>query len=256
MKSLLVGVLPLVVVVACSSKTETVVVVGQPTNDAGVVVVPVGDAGNNDTTGEAGTGGSQCTSARQQALTPIASVSTGAVSIAAAGPPIEIYVDATAGGFDAESTHPRTYIKFDGTKASINDNDAFTSTAWDLALKRTDIYTNSGDAGPGLGGAVAVAKDFDAVTTADAQHLAAEQFFDSSCAEITDDAGFLNTTFEGWYNYDTTTNIPSAKPDLTFVVKSADGTLYKLQIVSNTGTPQGGTNNPATANYLLKVQKL
>ena len=100
-------------------------------------------------------------------------------------------------------------------------------------------------------------KDFDAVTAADAQHLAAEQFFDSNCKEIVDNAGFLTTTFEDWYDYDVTTNVPSAKAGLTFVVKSADGTLYKLQIVSNTGTAQGATTQqPATANYLLKVKKL
>lgn len=250
MKSSLV-VIPFIaaVVVACSSKTETIIEGAPPPNDGGVVIVPVGDGGTQPST-------TQCSAARAKALSPIASVSTGNVSVVTPGDPIEIYVDATAGGFQAEASHPRTYIKFDGTKAAIDDNAAFTSTQWDLALKRTDIYTNSGDAGPGQGGAVAVEKDFDAVTSADAQHLAAEQFFDSNCSEITDDAGFLNTTFEGWYDYDQTTNIPSAKPGLTFVVKSADGTLYKLQIVSNTGTPQGGTTNTATANYLLKVKKL
>lgn len=251
MKSSLV-VLPLAaaLVAACSSKTETIIENAPPASDGGPVVVAV-DAGAND-----GSTTTQCSVARANALKPIASVSTGGVSVVTPGDPIEIYVDATAGGINAAPSHPRTYIKFDGTKAQINDNDAFTSTDWDLALKRTDIYTNSGDAGPGQGGAVAVQKDFDAVTAADAQHLASEQFFDASCQEITDAAGFLNTTFEGWYDYDQTTNVPSAKPGLTFVVKSANGTLYKLQIVSNTGTPQGGTNNSATANYLLKVKKL
>lgn len=253
MKSLVVAPFVAAVVIACGSSTTTTIVEGQP-DAAGEKTNIVDDAGAEAAVVVTN---SQCTAARQQALTPIASVSTGNVSVVGSSTdPLEIYVDATAGGINAAATHPRTYIKLDGTKAAINDNDAFSSTGWDLALKRTDIYTNSGDAGPGQGGAVAVEKDFDAVTSADAQHLAPEQFFDSSCAEIKDEAGFLNTTFEGWYDYDTTTNIPSAKPGLTFVVKSAAGDLYKLQIVSNTGTAAGGTNATATANYLLKVKKL
>ena len=167
-----------------------------------------------------------------------------------------IYVDATGGGINVAPTHPRTYIKLDGTKVSIDDNAAFTSTDWDLALKRTDIYTNSGDAGPGKGGAVLVLKSFAQVTAADAADLEPEHFFDANCAEIMDPAGFLQTSFEGWYDYDQVTNVPSAKTNIAFVVRAADGTPYKLEILSNTGEANGGTAATATANYLLKVKKL
>ena len=88
----------------CSSKTETVYVTAPP-DGGGVGAVPV-DCRWRHEDAPAPTASTpsttQCSAARAQALTPIASVSTGNVSVVgAATSPLEIYVDATAGGINA-----------------------------------------------------------------------------------------------------------------------------------------------------------
>ncbi len=152
---------------------------------------------------------------------------------------------------------PRIYIKLSGEAVAVNDNDAFSSAEWDLALKRVDIFTNGGDAGPGKGGGILVPKDFDEVTAADADaaKIAAEKFFEGDCVGRKDEAQFIITTFSGWYNYQVGAG-PSVKPSTAFIVRGADGTSrYKVGIKSYTGQPDGGTGK-STGMFLLKVAKL
>jgi hypothetical protein len=169
-----------------------------------------------------------------------------------------LYVDASAGGATEAAKSPRLYIKLTGERVDIDDNAAFTSADWDLALKRVDIYTNSGDAGPGKGGAVQLSKDFDAVTAADADSatIAPEKFFDENCVGQKDEASFIITTFSGWYNYAVGAG-PSVKPNVSYVVLGADGTSrYKVGVVSYTGKNDGSTDGQATGRYILKVAAL
>src|SRR4029078_1196349 len=95
------------------------------------------------------------------------------------------------------------YINLSGEAVAVTNDEAFASSEWDLALKRVDIFTNGGDAGPGKGGAVLVQKSSAAVTAADADAaaIASEKFFDDECVGRKDEAGFIITTFSGWYNY-------------------------------------------------------
>lgn len=204
-------------------------------------------------------GGTQCTAARKTHLMPISKVSTGEVKVlSTAGGVTTLYVDASAGGAMEAAKSPRVYIKLTGERVDVNDNEAFTSTDWDLALKRVDIFTNSGDAGPGKGGAAKIAKDFDDVTAADADaaKIVSEKFFDDDCVGRKDEAEFIITTFKGWYDYEVGGG-PTVIPGVTFIVRGADGTSrYKVGIVSYTGKSDGSTDGQATGRFILKVAAL
>jgi uncharacterized protein (UPF0335 family) len=216
------------------------------------------DAGSEET-GEEGGGGTQCTTARDQLLVPIAKVATAEVKVVSEADGVKtIYVDASAGGFDQARRNPRVYITLAGEKVDVNDKDALSSSEWDLAFKRQVIFTNSGDAGPGKGGGAMITKGFDAVTAADADAvvIAPESFFDAECNAKTDPISDPVTTFTGWYDYDQASMRASAKPGVSFIVKSAAGVRHKVGIVSYTGKPDGSTDSPATGYFLLKVAQL
>ena len=218
------------------------------------------DAGTTpDDESEIPSGGTQCTAARKTHLVPIAKVSAGEVKVVSEADGVTtLYVDASAGGAMEAARSPRVYIKLTGERVDVNDNQAFESTEWDLALKRVDIFTNGGDAGPGKGGAAMVSKDFDDVTAddADAAEIEPEKFFDDECVGRKDEAEFIITTFSGWYDY-TVGAGPSVKPGISFIVRGADGTSrYKVGIVSYTGTSDGGTDGQATGRFILKVAAL
>lgn len=216
------------------------------------------DSGTTDTgspdTNEVG--GTQCTSARDTAVGPVEKVSSGAVTVLSdAGGVKTLYIDATAGGVNGAKANPWIYVKLStAARADLTDRQSFTSADWDLAFKRSSIHTNSGDAGPGGGGARMTTKAFDSVTAADAVNLKPEIWFDADCNLAIDAIGGIKTTFDGWYDYDTATMAVTPRP-VTVIVRAANGDLYKLAITSYYGTPTGGTGT-AGANFLVKIAAL
>lgn len=214
------------------------------------------DAADSGATDAAETGGSGCTSARDTAVGPVDKVSTSVVKVISDTAGVKtVYVDASAGGVSGGKTNPWIYLKLaTAARVDVTDVQAFTSTEWDLAFKRPVIHTNSGDAGPGSGGARLVSKAFDSVTAADATTLKTEKWFDADCQPLLDPIGSLKTTFDGWYSYDGATMKVTAK-DVTFVVAAANGDLFKVQILDYYGTPTGGSSTTG-ANYVLKLAAL
>ena len=208
--------------------------------------------------GDGGGGGSACTAAREQTLKPVATVSTGEVkTLSDAGGVKTIFVDASAGGAQAAATNPRVYLSLEtATRVDVSDVDAATSTAWDLAVKRPVLFANSGDGGSGQGGAVLVAKPFDAVTAADgaAATFTPESFFDADCKAKVDQTGAVKTSFDGWYDYDQATNHLTPKTS-TWIVKGGTGKLFKVQITSYYANPDG-TEGMAGGRYTLKIGAL
>jgi hypothetical protein len=199
-----------------------------------------------------------CTAVVEQLLKPVDMVSTGMVSVISDMNGVKtIYVDASAGGIPNMDANPRVYVNLEtGTRVDVSDVGARTSTAWDLAIKRVYFFTNGGDGGPGMGAALFVSKAFDQVTMADAMKtFAVEHFVDQDCNPLMDATGGLLTTFDGWYDYDMMTHIPTPKPNLTFIVKGATGKLYKLAILSYAASPDGG-QGMSTGFYSLKVAAL
>lgn len=237
---------------ACSSSDKAVQVVDAP--DSGGGGIDAGKTGDDD---DAGGGGAECTAAAKQAFKPVDAVSKGAVKVVSTKDGVTtIWIDATAGGTPNAAKNPRTYLTLDGKQVKISDTDAPTSSDWDLALKRAEIFTNSGDTGPGKGGAVAVAKAFDDVTADDADGLAQEKFFDADCEVKKDEGGFLLSTFLDWYDYDESTHIPKPKKDTAYVVKSASGALFKLGLLSYQGSDTGDVTGGETGQWLIQVKAL
>jgi hypothetical protein len=234
-------------VTACSSSSTTG---GATASDGG------GDT-DGAITDAGGGGGTMCTSARTQLLAPLAKTSKGVVSVAStSGATKVLYVDASAGGVNGGATNPRIYVNLDtASRVDLTDTAAFTSADWDLALKRTTIYSNSGDAGIGMGGAAQINKAFAAVTAADASAVKAESFFDDQCMAKTDPIGGPLSAFSDWYDYDQATNIPTPKPNVTYVVRGGTGKLFKVAITSYTGLPDGGMGS-STGYFLLEVAAL
>ena len=252
---------------ACSSGGHATSSAG---SGGGTTQASTSSGGTGGTVGTGGGGGggggdagldapvNMCSAAIGMLLGPIDKVSTGTVSIiGTSGTTNTVYVDASAGGFGADSTHPRIYLDLaTATKVAITDKQAPTSTAWDLALKRPVLFTNDGDGGPGMGGLLTVAKAFDQVTIADATgKFALESFVDASCNPKTDAVGDVLTTMSNWYDYDQATNILTPKPTTTFIVRGGTGKLYKLGIVTYYGEPDGGTGM-AGGYYVLQIGAL
>jgi HmuY protein len=218
----------------------------------------LGAAGNP---GSAGSGhfSSTCTAARATALGANDQVSTGHVSVLSTTAGVTtLYIDATAGGMTDAPMNPWTFVELDGgTKVEVTDLTSIESTGWDLALKRAQIYTNSGDGGPGEGGAALIEKDFDQVTRTDAADAAffTEMFFDADCTpnvELT--TGAVYTTFIDWYSYDDATHVLTPAPG-TYLVHGGTGKLYKLAFESYYATETGGMGR-ASGAYLVKFKAL
>lgn len=232
------------VVVACSSDP----VASSPTD--------AGTSGGDAASGDGGGGGGTC--AADQLLGPVDAVSAGDVAVLSdTGGVKTLFVDAAAGGPQGAATSPRVYLNLESaTRVAVTDKAARASQAWDLALKRPILFTNSGDGGSGQGGAVLVPKAFDAVTPADAASASPtpERFFGANCAPELDQTGAVKTSFDGWYEYDTATNGLSPRAG-TWLVKGATGKLYKVQIVTYYAMPDGGVGQ-AGGRYTLKVGAL
>jgi hypothetical protein len=92
----------------------------------------------------------------------------------------------------------------------------------------------------------------DAVTSADADALVKETFFDEACNPIPDRSGRgIKTTFDDWYDYDQATNRLTPM-DGTYLLRGGTGKLFRLRILSYYGAPDGGTGE-ASGRFTLRV---
>lgn len=219
-----------------------------------------GGAGGSGGSGAGGSGGGgSCAAELEEALGPIDMVSMGQVTVLATqGATTTLFVDASAGGSMAQKDNPWIYVSLaGGAKVDVTDETAYASTEWDVALKRPLLRSNSGDGGPGNGGAAFLeGATFAEVTAADAQgaSLQPEDWFDAACVVQTDPSGAILTSFSGWYDYDMATMTVSPHPGV-FVVRGGDGALYKLAILDYYATEDGGTGM-AGGRYKIDVAVL
>ncbi len=213
--------------------------------------------------GQGGMGGDPfaCTTARNTALGPVDEVSTGAVTILSdVGGIKEVFVDASAGGFQMASTNPAVYIDLDAAmRVDITDPAAFDDSAWDIALKRVSIRNNSEHAGAGDGAAAflagAVFADVDLADATGAM-LEEEAWFDDMCNWPMDQTGSLITTMSEWYDYNPQTMTVAPK-DGVYVLRGADGTSYfKVQIVDYYAEPDGTPGGLVSGRYVLRIATL
>ncbi len=206
------------------------------------------------------TGGSVCTSARDTALGPIDKVSSGAVTtLSDTGGVKTLFIDASAGGVDAAKNNPWVYVDLaTGTRVDLTDKASYTAANWDLALKRPILHTNSGDGGPGGGGAAMLtSKAFDTITVADASSATfkTESWFDSDCVLQVDAIGSVKTSFDGWYAYDSATTKVTPKAGSVWLVRGSKGDFYKVELQSYYSNADG-TDGTAGGRYKLRYAAL
>jgi len=136
-------------------------------------------------------------------------------------------------GAVAAPDNPYIYVDLKaGTRVDVTDLAAPTSTAWDIALKRSSIRLNSGDSGAGNRElAIVQAATLAEVTAAPASGYAIDGFTTADCMLDSLPGGEPNTAFGPWYDYADATHILSPKPEV-YVIKRADGSRTAFRIVS------------------------
>jgi hypothetical protein len=180
-----------------------------------------------------------CASEWRDAINPQSTVSEGAVTTTDLGDGVQqTTIDASAGGMSQAHKNPYVYLSLaDGSKVEIDDVAAKTSTAWDLAFKRSVIRVNGGDSGAGQGAVAIIAgTPLEQVTAIpDQSAFTTDDFLDESCNIERDPINNILTAFAGsdgvWYEYDTSAMKLTPNPD-TYVVRTADGQHVKVYIDS------------------------
>jgi hypothetical protein len=172
---------------------------------------------------------------------PIDSVSAGAVSSMDVNGTNELLVDATAGGFGNSADEPYVYVDLTtgaGAKVDITDVASYSSSNWDIALKRYVIRVNGGDSGPGGVEVAAVAgTSLDGVTQEPAagSFITDEWASDACVLDAVPTIGGPLTAFGIWYETGGMLN----PLDFVHVVRLRDDTLIKLRIDTYYGDPNG-----------------
>jgi hypothetical protein len=236
----------------CSSNTETA-----PIQDAGPDALAIVDAGGlpdgADTgrlpeTGDGGfaESGSACTGPRDKAAMGMAFQRGLGIPPAPPGG-FSLYFEG-GGALPASDTRTsRIYVSLlAGSKVAINDVEARTSKDWDLAFRSDVIFTNGGNAGPGMGAAKRIDKPFADVSRADVPStLVSESFTDPSCPGP--------TSFDAWFMIKDGLTVPVPG---TWIVRTAKGELHKFHVLDfYAGLDTQGVPVPA-GTYLIQGARL
>ncbi len=138
-----------------------------------------------------------------------------ALSVAGQAPDVVQYTT------NARSRQDWVYFDFTQGTATSTSQDALD---WDLAFRRTDVLTNSGDTNPeGRSGAV----DLGEVALEEAA-IPGGGFQKDVTHE---DRGLENPALHSWYNYDWTSHIITSK-DHTYALRTGTGDVVLLTFVS------------------------
>jgi hypothetical protein len=191
--------------------------------------------------------GAECS---PQALLPdgwkaVAKVSAGAVTNEAGQGVTVSTIDASAGGFGASGNEPFVYVRFaNGTldKIAIDDSQAFASQDWDIAFKRYVIRANGGDSGAaGVTVAGVEAASLAEVSAAPDDGLfLADDWSTDACKVIVDQLGAPSTAVGAWYIANNMRLDPQAR---VYVIRRADGTSFKLRVLTYYGDPGDPTKS-------------
>lgn len=114
--------------------------------------------------------------------------------------------------------------------AEVSPDDPATDTTWDLAVNRTQVRTNSGTSGPGLGGAVLIEQDFDAIAAVPETGYEADAMQPLPGPPGSgEESG--NGVLGGWYDYDPITHVVSPG-DRSYGLLDAEGGAVKLRVLT------------------------
>lgn len=146
-------------------------------------------------------------------------------------------IDATAGGAFTPNPESYVYAAFSAsglTQVMISDEEALTSTAWDIAFRRYVVRINSGNSGPSCvtAGRLPGAPAYDEVTAAsDAVTFHTDEYFTNSCELIPDGSGLPSspaTALSSYWSYPGCVQMTGN----VFVLRRANGEALKLQVES------------------------
>ncbi len=129
-----------------------------------------------------------------------------------------------------------------GVLASSSDSN---STKWDLGLRGTTIITNSGNSGPGAGGAFVFVGTFDELKKVPADSTFRVDAAPSSYA-------IPLGSNRGWYVYSPLTTLVTPIPGRILVIRTATGKYAKVEVISYY---KGGVTPAATASDDEKLKK-
>jgi hypothetical protein len=203
-----------------------------------LAITGCGGSGNGDDAAPDSPGGCDPATVLPVSYRLIAMVSTGAVQVTTSGEVTSGTIDATAGGVNNAADNPYVYVDLrSGTKVAVNDLDARTSTAWDIALKRSSLRTNSGDSGTGGRELAAVqAATLAQVTQAPASGYASDDFATADCMLDSTAIGEPRSAFGDWYDYDVNTHVVTPKAEV-YVLKRNNGSRTAFRIKAYYGDP-------------------
>lgn len=174
---------------------------------------------------------------KNDAPTPAApALTTETVSNLAAG------VSASGTGGQPVVSAKYTFYSF-ATNAVVPNADSAT-TKWDLGFRGTTIIVNGGASGPGQGGALVQTGLFADLTTAPETGYGVDA---RTALAIPTGSG------NGWYNYNSSTNIVSPIAGKVLLVRTATGKYAKVEIVSYyQGAPAAPTATSASRYYTFR----
>ena len=145
-------------------------------------------------------------------------------------------IDATAGG--ATPTRSYVYVRFTEAgleRVDVGDEAAFTSTGWDMAMRRFVVRLNSGVSGPSCVTArrAAPALSFDEIDTLPTTPARVEEYMTPApaCALVSDGSGLPGSpgvALQSFWEYPGCVKMTGN----VYVVSLADGRHVKLQVLS------------------------
>ena len=130
------------------------------------------------------------------------------------------------------------------SNSTIANTDSAT-TKWDIGFRGTTIITNSGNSGPGAGGAFIYTGTF-----GDLAQIPTDSTFriDNAPAAYAIKTGSGN----GWYSYNGATNLITPVPGRILAIRTASGKYAKIEIQNYY---KGGVTPDATASDNDKLMK-
>lgn len=126
-------------------------------------------------------------------------------------------------GQPGANTNKYTFYNLRDNKTVANTDSA--SNKWDIGVRGTSVIVNGGALRSGQGGAYVYTGTFESLTAVPTSATFAQ---DQSATQFAVPTGSGN----GWYNYNSTTNIVSPIPGRVLVIRTGDGKYAKLEILS------------------------
>jgi len=122
-----------------------------------------------------------------------------------------------------------SWVYLSVAEGQVAVDDPAESLAWDIAIRRTSMRTNSGTSGPGIGGAREddSGLPFESVSSASTFGFVVDEVVDSGRPGV--EPTSVNPALGGWFDYDPTVHLVTPG-DRSYLLRTADGGYAKLRV--------------------------